>query len=297
MANPVYASQNFSTTLNVSGGIDDSQTSGIVLTSVSGLDTSGGILCIDWASTLDTDVAEYIEYGGISGNTLTGVSRGVESFSAKAHSNGATVVAVLSKAHINRLADKLNGVDTTALQDTNDNELLKTATTASAVNEFTITNAATGNPPILSTTGGDTNINMKLVGKGTGVVKPDGCAIEIVVTNYTTDLSTGDGKAYVTIPTYMNGMNLAVVHARVITAGTTGTTDIQIHNVTDAQDMLSTKITIDSTETASDTAATPAVINTTYDDVATNDLLRIDIDAVSTTAPKGLIVRLEFRNP
>ena len=33
------------------------------------------------------------------------------------------------------------------------------------------------------------------------------------------------------------------------------------------------------------------------DDVAVNDLLRFDIDAVSTTAPKGLHVTLEFRLP
>jgi hypothetical protein len=92
----------------------------------------------------------------------------------------------------------------------------------------------------------------------------------------------------------LNGANLSSVYAKVITAGTTGTTDIQIHNATDAQDMLSTKITIDSGETGSDTAAAAAVINTSYDDVATNDLLRIDIDAISTTAPKGLVIRLRF---
>jgi hypothetical protein len=45
------------------------------------------------------------------------------------------------------------------------------------------------------------------------------------------------------------------------------------------------------------TAATAAVINASYDDVAENDLLRIDIDAVSTTAPKGLIVTLGFAMP
>jgi hypothetical protein len=112
MADLVYASQNFSTTLNVAGGIDDSETAGIVLTSVSGLDTNGGILCFDWANPLDTDTAEYVEYGGISGNTLTGVTRGVEGLSAKAHSNGATVVAVLSADHINRINDKLTGADT-----------------------------------------------------------------------------------------------------------------------------------------------------------------------------------------
>ncbi len=115
MANVLYGSQNFSTTLNVGGGIDASQTTSIVLTSVSGLSTSGGVLCFDWAATLDVSVAEYIEYTGVSGNTLTGVTRGVEGISAKAHSNGATVVAVVSKSHINRINDKITGVDTTGV--------------------------------------------------------------------------------------------------------------------------------------------------------------------------------------
>lgn len=110
-------------------------------------------------------------------------------------------------------------------------------------------------------------------------------------------VTIGDGKYYLHIPPELNGMNLTYVHARVITAGTGATTDIQIHNVTDTVDMLSTKITIDSTEVGSDTAATPAVINTANDDVATNDLLRIDVDAVPGTAPEGLLVTLGFQNP
>jgi hypothetical protein len=93
-------------------------------------------------------------------------------------------------------------------------------------------------------------------------------------------------------------MNLTAVHAEVITAGTTGTQDIQIHNLTDAADMLSTKITIDTGETGSDTAATPAVIDTGADDVVTNDLLRVDVDAIhSGTAAKGLLVTMEFSTP
>ncbi len=118
--------------------------------------------------------------------------------------------------------------------------------------------------------------------------------IQIIVIDYTADLSTGDGKAYVTIPSSMNGFDLTAVHAEVITAGTTGTTDIQIYNVTQTTDVLTTKITIDSTETGSDTAATPAVIDTANDDVASYDVIRIDVDAVATTAPKGLIVTLTF---
>lgn len=86
----------------------------------------------------------------------------------------------------------------------------------------------------------------------------------------------------------------STAHAEVITAGTTGTTDIQIYNVDNAVDMLSTKLTIDSAETGSDTAATAAVINTSNDDVDENDVIRIDVDAVSTTPAVGLIVTLGF---
>ncbi|MFA6897197.1 MAG: hypothetical protein WCQ96_02850, partial [Patescibacteria group bacterium] len=108
-------------------------------------------------------------------------------------------------------------------------------------------------------------------------------------------IATGDGKGYFVVPAGLNGMNLISVHAKVVTAGTTNTTDIQINNVTDNVDILSTKITIDSGETSSDTAATAAVIDTTKDDVATNDVLRIDVDAASTTKPKGMIVTLGFQ--
>lgn len=115
MATLYSVPQNFSTTLNVGGGINNSQTTGIVLTSVSGLPTDGGILCFDWAATLDTSVAEYIEYTGISGNTLTGVVRGAEGLSAKSHNNSCTVVGVLSQAHIKRIKEKLDGTDTTGI--------------------------------------------------------------------------------------------------------------------------------------------------------------------------------------
>lgn len=121
--------------------------------------------------------------------------------------------------------------------------------------------------------------------------------IQCIVVDFTTNIATGDGKFYIHIPQALHNMNLVEVHARVITAGTTNTTDIQIANATDSVDMLSTKLTIDSGETGSNTAATAAVIDKTKDDVQQNDLLRIDVDAVSTTAPKGLIVTLGFKLP
>lgn len=59
----------------------------------------------------------------------------------------------------------------TAINDTNGNELIKVTATASAVNELTLANAATGGSPTLSATGGDSNIDITLTAKGTGRVK------------------------------------------------------------------------------------------------------------------------------
>jgi hypothetical protein len=56
------------------------------------------------------------------------------------------------------------------IADANGNEQIKFTTTASAVNELTVTNNATGNNPIISATGGDTNIGIVLTPKGTGEV-------------------------------------------------------------------------------------------------------------------------------
>ena len=54
--------------------------------------------------------------------------------------------------------------------DTNGNELLKVTATASAVNEVTLANAATGGTPTITASGDDTNIGFKLVAKGTGEI-------------------------------------------------------------------------------------------------------------------------------
>ena len=61
--------------------------------------------------------------------------------------------------------------DDHGIRDENGNEQLQFQTTASAVNHFDITNAATGNSPTISAVGGDSNIDLTLVPKGTGVGK------------------------------------------------------------------------------------------------------------------------------
>lgn len=112
-----------------------------------------------------------------------------------------------------------------------------------------------------------------------------------------TDWAIGDGNAYTIIPAELDGWNLVSIVGVCRTAGTTGTGDLQVNNVTQAADMLSTKLTIDSGETTSATAATAAVIDTANDDVASGDVLRIDCDAKHTTAAKGGLVMLGFQRP
>ena len=60
--------------------------------------------------------------------------------------------------------------DGQAIQDANGNEQIVFQQTASAVNEFEVTNAAVGNNPLLQVTGGDTNIGVDLSSKGTGAL-------------------------------------------------------------------------------------------------------------------------------
>lgn len=93
------ALDNFGTTLN--GAIDNSQTT-ITLSSVIGLPTVG-ILTIE---------SEKIKYIGISGNDITGCTRGFSSTSAAAHGNGVAVFFNVLEEHHNVLKDEIIAVAT-----------------------------------------------------------------------------------------------------------------------------------------------------------------------------------------
>jgi len=81
-----------------------------------------------------------------------------------------------------------------SINDENDNEQIKFATTASAVNEMTATNAATGNAPELSATGGDSNVDLNLTPKGIGRVTLNGGAkIQQTAEKVTTEATAATG--------------------------------------------------------------------------------------------------------
>lgn len=127
--------------------------------------------------------------------------------------------------------------------------------------------------------------------------------------------STGDGQAQYLIPEMWNGYNLVGVYAYNGTQSTFGTVDFQIRKVTSGGgggmgggggggggaptggvDMLSTLLTIDANESDSSTAATAAVIDTANDDVASHDIIKIDIDSVGTGSG-DYIIHLDFELP
>ena len=66
----------------------------------------------------------------------------------------------------------------TSILDTNGNELALLTATGSAVNEITLANASTGNGPVISSSG-ETNVDLNLNPKGTGVLKSGSSAVKI----------------------------------------------------------------------------------------------------------------------
>ena len=122
--------------------------------------------------------------------------------------------------------------------------------------------------------------------------------IQLVVIDFATALTTGNGKFYFYVPATLNGFNIVAVHAEVITAPAGSVATFMLHNVTSGADILSTAITIDAGETGSDSAATAAVISSSEDDLTTHDIIRVDIDGVgSGTAGSGLIINMTCRLP
>ena len=90
----------------------------------------------------------------------------------------------------------------TKILDTGGNELFNLTATGSAVNELTYANAATGNNPTFTASGGDTNIGVSILPKGSGKITldnltlpaADGSADQILTTNGSGQLSFVDNS-------------------------------------------------------------------------------------------------------
>lgn len=96
-------------------------------------------------------------------------------------------------------------VDAGSIIDGNGNEYIKFAQTSIAVNELTVTNAATSTAPQLSASGGDTNIDLKLAGKGSGTIAPQSHVSATSKNIYFTEYDNGNSGTSKTVDWAANG--------------------------------------------------------------------------------------------
>lgn len=130
------------------------------------------------------------------------------------------------------------------IADSNGNEEIKFTVTPSAVNEITVANAATGNAPSITASGGDTNVDLNLAAKGTGVVKAGG--VEVTTISGTQTLT----NKTITSPS-VSGLYLS--DSSITFEGANNNTNETVLQVTDPTD--------DRTITLPDSSGTVALLN------------------------------------
>lgn len=210
------ATPNFATTLANSMLISDTS---MTLQSATGLPTATAITLVidatDPVSGAATPSLKEVVTGTLSGTTVSNLVRGLDSTTQQGHASGANVVMWITAnlwndfqtsylvghtqlgAHTSNLPLTSPKI-TTGLNDSNNNLILGVTATASAVNQVTLADAATGNAPTLSATGTDTNIGITLAGKGTGSLNLSSL-LSNGITSYTNGGSAGGTFYYINL--------------------------------------------------------------------------------------------------
>jgi hypothetical protein len=131
----------------------------------------GDLRAVDWAN---------LPGAGIGSGDVVGPASATDNAVTRFDGTGGKTVqnsgVIIDDSNNVSGANRVDFANGKGVHDANGNEVVLFGTTASAVNEFTATNAATGGKPVLAATGGDTNIIMQLQGKGTGGVEIEGTA-------------------------------------------------------------------------------------------------------------------------
>ena len=181
------------------------------------------------------------------------------------------------------------------ITDSSDNEIAIFERTASAVNEFTFTNNATGSNPSMAATGGDTNISIQLTPKGNGlVIVPDG---------YESDVGTTD-DALVTRRWVLDNVVTATDDLTIRAALTNGNASETIGTMPNASSTTYyvTRIAINTTvayaggsvDSMQITDGTTVLATVNESDVTTTGSYIVDLDGATATAG-GATLTLQFK--
>lgn len=147
------------------------------------------------------DASSKVQEVALQADTLTSVTADSTDLNRSDIATEGTVEASkVVTADSNKDIKELNNLDVVNIVDTNDNEVIKIGTTASAVNEITITNAATGNKPSINQTGAATNLGIDIEGVELkdGSLTSDNSITDTIVAKTAAALVTLDAGSSVT---------------------------------------------------------------------------------------------------
>ena len=231
-----YTTVNFSSDADVALSVSDGSTGAALAHRVLEF-TSSGSLTATRNCTIPLDVQNFyilknsttgsqtitFKYASGSGNSVNVLNgKTVIAYAKADDSTNPNIASVsLSSDLVDDTSPQLGGdLDTNSfniafddahgINDENGNEQIIFQTTTSAVNQFDITNAATGNAPSLSATGGDSNIDVAIVPKGTGETKIGTGAAAATLTSsgaydLVLDTNSGTNSGTITITDGANG--------------------------------------------------------------------------------------------
>jgi hypothetical protein len=146
---------------------------------------SSGVVTIEGVNVVTTSSTDTLSNKSISLATNTVTATLAELNTAVSDADVASIAG--SEILTNKTLTAPKFADLGFIADANGNELIILDTVASAVNEVTLANAATTGTPTLTASGGDTDISLDLVAKGTGKVKAGG--VDLVTISSTDTLT------------------------------------------------------------------------------------------------------------